>query len=100
MSGRYTLYGRHGGGSIAVQFLLETFGIAHDIVWVTHEEAAQPEYKRINPTGKIPALVLPDGATILELAAICLHLTNGRGFVLRSRCPSTKWRWISPTSAS
>jgi glutathione S-transferase len=76
MSGRYTLYGRHGGGSIAVQFLLETFGIPHDIVWVTHEEAAQPEYKRINPTGKIPALVLPDGATILESAAICLHLTN------------------------
>lgn len=76
MSDRYTLYGRQGGGSIVVQFLLETFGIAHDIVWVSQEQAAQPDFKKINPAGKIPALVLPDGTIVLESAAICLHLTN------------------------
>jgi len=54
---RYRLYARPGAGSLAPQILLE-------------------EYRRINPTGKIPSLVLPDGTAIAESAAILIHLTE------------------------
>src|SRR5262249_37338398 len=32
-------------------------------------------FRRVNPTGKIPALVLPDGTAVSESAAILIHLT-------------------------
>jgi glutathione S-transferase len=76
MSDRYTLYGRQGAGSVAPQIVLETLGIPYDMVWVTKGQAELPDYLKINPTGKVPTLVLPDGTTMFESAAICLHLTN------------------------
>jgi glutathione S-transferase len=38
-------------------------------------------YQRICPTGKIPALTLPDGSTLFESAAICIHLADLDGKV-------------------
>jgi glutathione S-transferase len=61
---------------MAPQFVLETLGIPYEIVWVTTADAALPEYLAVNPTGKIPTLVLPDGTPIFESAAICLYLTG------------------------
>jgi glutathione S-transferase len=76
MSKGYTLYGRAGSGSVAPQLILEELGIPYEVVWVDQNAAAEPAYRRICPTGKVPALVLPDGSAIFESAAICIHLTD------------------------
>jgi glutathione S-transferase len=76
MGSGYTLYGRPGAGSIAPQILLEELGTPYEIVWVDHAAALAPAYRRICPTGKVPALGLPDGSAIFESAAICIHLTD------------------------
>ncbi len=78
MSGDYVLYGRQGGGSVAPQLVLEEMGVPYKIEWVERDAPAQDmvAYRRIAPTGKIPALTLPDGTSIFESAAICMHLAS------------------------
>jgi glutathione S-transferase len=51
-------------------------GLPYEIAWISHEAAMAPAYRGICPTGKVPALGLPDGGTIFESAAICIHLTD------------------------
>jgi glutathione S-transferase len=76
MSTETTLYGRAGAGSIAPQIILEELGVPYEMVWVDHDAALAPAYRRICPTGKVPALGLADGGAIFESAAICIHLTD------------------------
>jgi len=76
MGSQYTLYGRQGSGSMAPQILLEELGAAHEVIWVDSAAAAEPAYRQISPTGRVPALRLPDGSTLFESAAICIHLTD------------------------
>jgi glutathione S-transferase len=70
----FTLYGRPGSGSLAVQVALEEIGAPFECVWIGREPAAVARYKEINPTGKVPALALPDGTVMFESAAILVHL--------------------------
>jgi glutathione S-transferase len=76
MSQGFTLYGRQGAGSLASQILLEEAGADYKMVWVDAAMGESAEYRRIAPTGKIPALVLPDGNVLFESAAICLYLAE------------------------
>jgi glutathione S-transferase len=76
MTGTYTLYGRHGAGSLAPQIVLEEIGAPYEIVWVSKGAADLEVLRRINPFGKVPVLVLPDGSVVRESAAILLHLTG------------------------
>lgn len=55
--------------------LLEEIGTPYDFVTVGRDPADVEKYRRVNPTGKVPALVLPHGLAMFESAAICLHLT-------------------------
>ena len=71
---RYTLYGRAGSGSDIIRMLLEEIGAPYDLVPIGKDPAEAERYRRIVPTGKVPALVLPQGLTMLESAAICVHL--------------------------
>jgi len=72
----YRLYGRTNAGSLAPQIVLEEIGAPYELIWVGREPAAIEAFRRINPAGKVPALVLPDGTPVFESAAILLHLTN------------------------
>ncbi len=72
---RYTLYGRPGSGSVAVQIALEELGASYERVWVGREEADVTAYRALNPTGRVPALGLPDGSVMFESAAILIHLS-------------------------
>ena len=74
--GSYKLYGRRNAGSLAPQMLLEEIGASYELIWVGKTPAELEALRRINPAGKIPALVLPDGASVTESAAILIHLTN------------------------
>jgi glutathione S-transferase len=70
----YKLYGRPGSGSLAVQVALEEAGAAYERIWVGHEAAEVARFRLINPTGRVPALVLPDGSVMFESAAMLIHL--------------------------
>jgi glutathione S-transferase len=70
----YTLYGRQGSGSMAVQVALEEIGVPFQRVWISREPKDIERYRQLNPTGKVPALVLPDGRLMFESAAMLMHL--------------------------
>jgi glutathione S-transferase len=72
----YKLYGRPGSGSFAVQVALEEIGAAYERLWVGRETADVLEFRAVNPTGKVPALVLPDGTVMFESAAMLIHLAQ------------------------
>ena len=91
MAESYVLYGRQGGGSLAPQILLEELGVPYKMVWVDKHAPAEEKaaYLKICPTGKIPALVLPDGTSIFESAAICIHLTTVHNKAQLAPAPGT-----------
>jgi glutathione S-transferase len=70
----YKLYGRPGSGSLAVQVALEEIGVPYERNWVGRETADIARLRAINPAGKVPVLVLPDGTVMFESAAILIHL--------------------------
>ena len=74
--GKYRLHGRRGAGSLAPQILLEEIGAAYELIWFSKTPADLEALRRVNPAGKIPSLVLPDGTVMAESAAILIHLTN------------------------
>jgi glutathione S-transferase len=74
--GTYRLYGRRGAGSLAPQIVLEEIGAPYELVWIGRDPAEVEAYRRVNPVGKIPALVLADGTAVSESAAIVIHLTH------------------------
>ena len=70
----YKLFGRPDSGSFAVQVALEEIGAPYERIWVGREAAEVARFRAVNPTGKVPALVLPDGTVMFESAAMLIHL--------------------------
>jgi GST-like protein len=72
----YTLYGRKGSGSAAIEAALELAALPFTVIetasWAPNEAFA--ELLKLNPLGQIPTLVLPDGSALSESAAILIHL--------------------------
>lgn len=69
-----------GAGSFAPHVLLEETGVEHGLVRVVRDENSVPiepaDYLHLNPSGRIPTLVWPDGTVQTESAAICLALAE------------------------
>jgi glutathione S-transferase len=76
MAHQYTLYGRQASGSLAVQVALEEAGVQYDRIWVSKEPTDVEQLKRVNVTGKVPALKLPDGTVMIESAAMLIYLAQ------------------------
>jgi glutathione S-transferase len=76
MTTMYKLYGRPGSGSLAVQVALEEVGARYERIWVGREASDVAEFRVINPAGRVPALMLPDGTVMFESAAMLLHLAQ------------------------
>lgn len=74
--GKYTLYGRRGAGSLAPQILLEETGAPYELIFFGKTAPELEALRRVNPAGKVPCLVLPDGTAVAESAAMLIHLTN------------------------
>jgi glutathione S-transferase len=75
MTAMYKLYGRRGSGSFAVQAVLEELGAPYEKIWIGADAAEDvARLRAINPTGRVPALVLPDGTAMFESAAMLIHL--------------------------
>src|ERR1700712_483368 len=71
---KYRLYGRKNSGSFAVQVALEQIGAPYDVAWIGSEAADVAAFRKLNPAGRVPALMLPDGTVMFESAAILIHL--------------------------
>ena len=73
----YRLYYYPGNANLAPHILLQEIGAQFELVLVDRDrqQHKSPEYLKLNPHGRIPALV--DGDLVLyETAAICLHLVD------------------------
>ena len=72
----FTLYGRPGSGSLAVQVALEEIGVPYERIWVGAEHAEVARYKELNPTGEGAGAGVSSRrhADVPESAAILIHL--------------------------
>jgi GST-like protein len=72
----YTLYGKAGSGSAAVEAALviarAPFRIVETASWAKND--AYADLLAVNPLGQVPTLVLDDGSALSESAAILIHL--------------------------
>jgi len=72
----YTLYGKAGSGSAAIEAALVIarvpFRIVETASWDQND--AYADLLAVNPLGQVPTLVLEDGSAISESAAILIHL--------------------------
>jgi glutathione S-transferase len=73
----YTLYYSPGAASLAVHWMLIELGVPFEAVLVSIDAGAHksPEYRRLNPTGRIPTMVI-DGKAHGESAALLLLLAE------------------------
>ena len=74
----YTLYWSHNAASIAAHFCLEESGAKYDakLVDMSKDEHKGAEYLKINPAGKIPALMVDNNFIMTESAAICMFIAD------------------------
>ena len=72
---QYTLYSVQGSGSLVVEAALLKAGAIFTIEPVDYSKCSDASFLAINPRGQVPALILPDGTTLMtESAAVCIHL--------------------------
>lgn len=74
----YILYGDIGSGSSTVEMALAEIGAPVELREVPLSGDAQlaGEYRRINPMGRVPTLILPGGMVLTESLAILLTLAD------------------------
>ncbi|MEI9990108.1 MAG: glutathione S-transferase family protein [Rhizomicrobium sp.] len=98
----YTVFGDKGSGAFSAEAVLAEAGAPYEFYSVSLEknEQKKPEFLSINPSGKIPALRLPEGGVITESAAILLtiadHFPNAR--LLPPQAGSARaqaYRWLA-----
>jgi glutathione S-transferase len=70
----YILYGDKGSGAFCVEAALAEAGASYEsrTISIHNIEQRSPAYLAINPSGKIPALKLPDGSIVTETVALLL----------------------------
>ena len=85
-----TLYGFLRSGNVyKVRLLLAQLGIPHRRVEVSQltADTARPEFRAINPIGKVPTVVFDDGRILSESGAILHYLAAGTRF-----WPEDRWQ--------
>ncbi len=84
------LYYSPGACSLAPHIVLEELGIPYEAVKISTSEGQQrsPEYLKINPRGRVPALAV-DGKVLVENVAILSFL--GGGFPQKGLWPAKTW---------
>lgn len=74
----YTIYGDLGSGAFSSEAALAEAGAPYTFELIALDKSAQraPEFLAVNPSGKVPALRLPDGAVVTESLAIVLTVAD------------------------
>ncbi|HXQ42260.1 MAG TPA: glutathione S-transferase N-terminal domain-containing protein [Candidatus Udaeobacter sp.] len=72
----YTIFGDKGSGAFSAEAALAEAGApyAFHAVSLKKNEQKKPEFLALNPSGKVPALRLPQGEVMTESAAILLAI--------------------------
>ena len=76
----FTLHWSPDTGAFVVQAVLEELGLPYRMEPTLTGEGAhrRPAFLALNPMGRVPVLVLPDGTVMAESAAMVLHLCDLR----------------------
>jgi GST-like protein len=97
---RLQLYSQPSPNGVKVSILLEETGLPYEPYRIPFGEdgTRSPEYLALNPNGKIPAILDPDGPggqplTLFESGAILLYLAGKTGQLL-SQDPMRRWEAI------
>jgi GST-like protein len=74
----YIVFGDKGSGAFSAEAALAEAGAPHELRVVSLEKDEQhtPEFLALNPTGKMPALQLPNGEVVTESLAIMLTIAD------------------------
>ncbi|MBV9044555.1 MAG: glutathione S-transferase family protein [Alphaproteobacteria bacterium] len=98
----YTVFGDHGSGAFSAEAALAEAGAPYEFKLISLEKNEQraPEFLAINPSGKMPALRLPEGVIVTESSAILLtiadHFPQARLLPPQaSPARGQAYRWIS-----
>ena len=84
MAGQYTLYSmQDSGNSYKPRLLLHLLDLPFRLVDKDSRDGSTrtPEFLALNPNGKVPLLVLPDGRRLAESNAMLLHLAEGTPYL-------------------
>ena len=76
------------GNAYKVRLLLHHLGIPFERIEMNVDDGStrKPEFLKINPNGKVPALQFPDGRVLFESNAIIFYLALGTKY-----WPSDRW---------
>jgi glutathione S-transferase len=88
MSGEYTLYSMQSSGNCyKPRLLMHQLGIDFRLIETdgAKGETRKPDFLALNPNGRVPLLVLPDGRRLSESNAILLYLGDGTKYVPADR---------------
>jgi len=88
VAGDYTLYSMQTSGNCyKPRLLMHLLGIPFRLIETDPREGATraPEFRAINPNGRVPFLVLPDGRGLSESGAMLLYLGEGTKYVPNDR---------------
>jgi GST-like protein len=74
----WTIYGDYGTGAFCCEAALAEAGADYvfEQISLRDDVQRQPAFRAINPSGKVPALRLPDGAILTESVAILLTIAD------------------------
>ncbi len=95
------LYGLPTPNGVKVSIMLEETGLAYEphLVDITKDESHLPEFTSLNPNGKIPAIIDPNGPDgkplgLFESGAILIYLAEKSGKFLPGE-PQARWDTIA-----
>jgi glutathione S-transferase len=84
MTDSYTLYSmQNSGNCYKPRLLMHQLGLPFRLIDTDSlsGDTRKPEFLALNPNGKVPLLVLPDGRTLAESNAMLLHLAEGTPYL-------------------
>src|SRR5271166_5848602 len=102
MSLAYTVFGDLRSGAFSAEAALAEAGAPYEfhVVSLDRNEQREPAFLAVNPSGKVPALRLPEGEIVTESAAILLtvadHFPNAK--LLPAQGTSARaqaYRWLA-----
>ena len=88
MVAEYTLYSmQESGNCYKPRLLLHLLGLPFRLIETDPREKAtkRPEFLALNPNGRVPLLVLPDGRRLAESNAMLLYLAEGTAYLPTDR---------------
>jgi GSH-dependent disulfide-bond oxidoreductase len=97
---RLQLYSLPTPNGVKASIMLEEIGLPYEphLVDITKDENLTPEYRSLNPYGKIPAIIDPNGPggvplPLFESGAILLYLAEKTGRLLPAE-PALRYEWV------